>query len=78
MAKFYVSSGSLNRIVSTGTKTTTAKDAAKSAILKDLLEGGRIDNYGGFTEVNETGFGMNVKDGLMFCTPRLLDEIGVL
>jgi len=75
MAKFYVSTKNMNRIVSTN---VSAREAAKSAILQDLLEGGKVDGYGDLTEVNETGFAVNGRDGLMFSTPRLLTEIGVL
>ena len=74
MAKFYVSTGTMERVIS----RDSHREAAKDAILQDIIEGGRIDSYGDFTEVSETGFSFKPDEGIFFSTPRLLTEIGVL
>lgn len=73
MPKFYVSTGSLNRVIS----RTNPKAAAKDAVLDDILNMGRIDKYGDVIEVNETGFKTTLETHV-FQTPRILTEIGVL
>lgn len=74
MAKYYVSSGALSRVIS----RKTAKEAARDAILDDIIRGGHIGHYGHLTEVSETGFSFKEEEGVFFSTNNLLTEIGVL
>lgn len=74
MAKYYVSSGSLNRVIG----RDTHREAARDAIRDHIITGGRIDEYGDITEVSETGFSFKPDEGMFFSTEKLLTEIGVL